>query len=118
MTDKLKAIITEAEMLPPETQDALAEAVAIFIDEMGWDKRFATPKSQEMLQRMAQHALQEHSTGQTEDFERLVQFSHYLIDSGAGNESNPLASLLDLLGVLITSYEREHGLLWEQQSAS
>jgi len=53
----------------------------------------------------------------TEDFERLVQFSHYLIDSGAGDESNSLASLLELVGVLITSYEREHGLLWEQQPA-
>ncbi len=54
----------------------------------------------------------------SEDFDRLVQFSHYLIDSGAGDESSPLASLLDLVGVLITSYEREHGLLWEQQAAS
>lgn len=53
-----------------------------------------------------------------EEFDRLVQFSHYLIDSGAGDESSSLASLLDLVGILITSYEREHGLLWEQQPAS
>jgi hypothetical protein len=51
----------------------------------------------------------------TEDFDRLVKFSHYLIDSGAGDESNSLASLLDLVGILITTYEHEHGLLWEQQ---
>ena len=54
----------------------------------------------------------------SEEFDRLVQFSHYLIDSGAGDESNSLASLLDLVGILITSYEREHGLLWEQQPVS
>ncbi len=53
-----------------------------------------------------------------EEFDRLVQFSHYLIDSGAGDESHSLASLLDIVGVLITSYERDHGLLWEQQPAS
>ena len=53
-----------------------------------------------------------------EAFDRLVKFSHDLIDSGAGDESNPLASLLELVGVLITNYEREHGLLWEQQPVS
>lgn len=53
-----------------------------------------------------------------EEFGRLIQFSHVLIDSGAGDESNALASLLDLVGILITNYEREHGLLWEQQPAS
>ncbi len=53
-----------------------------------------------------------------EDFERLVRFSHQLIDAGAGDESNLLASLLDLVGILITNYERDHSLLWEQQSAS
>ena len=51
----------------------------------------------------------------SEDFDRLVTFSPHLIDSGAGDESSPLASLLDLVGILITTYEREHGLLWEQQ---
>ncbi len=50
-----------------------------------------------------------------EEFHRLVKFSHDLIDSGAGDETDPLASLLDLVGILITTYEREHGLLWEQQ---
>jgi hypothetical protein len=52
----------------------------------------------------------------SEEFERLVKFSHDLIDSGAGDENNPLASLLDLVGISITTYEREHGLLWKQQS--
>ena len=53
---------------------------------------------------------------QTRDnFDRLVEFSHQLIDSGAGDENNPLATLLDLVGLLIATYEREHGLLWEQQ---
>jgi hypothetical protein len=51
----------------------------------------------------------------SEDFDRLVTFSHHLIDAGTGDESNSLASLLDLVGILITTYEREHGLLWEQQ---
>jgi hypothetical protein len=50
-----------------------------------------------------------------EEFDRLVAFSHDLIDSGAGDESNPLASLLDLVGIIITTYERDHGLQWEQQ---
>jgi hypothetical protein len=54
----------------------------------------------------------------SEEFERLVKFCHDLIDSGAGDENNPLASLLDLVGIVITTYEREHGLLWEQQPSS
>jgi hypothetical protein len=57
-------------------------------------------------------------THTSEDFDRLLTFSHQLIDAGAGDENNPLASLLDLVGILITVYEREHGLLWEQQYPS
>ncbi len=51
----------------------------------------------------------------SEDFDRLVAFSHHLIDLGAGDERHSLATLLDLVGILITDYEREHGLLWDQQ---
>lgn len=42
------------------------------------------------------------------EYRRLVAFLHALIDRGAGAETHPLASLLDVVGELIERYEDEH----------
>ena len=68
MTDKLKAVVTQAEQLPKEDQDSLAEAMLILLDERGWDKRFADPENQKKMQHMAKEALREHAAGKTEEW--------------------------------------------------
>ncbi len=68
MTEKLSAVIQQAEKLSPADQDALAEAMVIMIDELGWECRFADPRNQEKMQRMAEDALREHAANQSEEW--------------------------------------------------
>ena len=67
MTAKLKAIISQAEKLSDAEQDALADAWLILLDERGWDARFADPRNQAMMRRMAEQTLKEHAAGETEE---------------------------------------------------
>jgi HTH-type transcriptional regulator/antitoxin HigA len=41
-------------------------------------------------------------------YRQLVKLLDYLIDEVGENQSHPLASLMDLIGVLIEKYEDEH----------
>ena len=43
-----------------------------------------------------------------EEYERLVALLDSLIDEVGEDESHPLASLMEVLGVLIEKYEAEH----------
>jgi HTH-type transcriptional regulator/antitoxin HigA len=43
-----------------------------------------------------------------EDYEGLVVFLDSLIDEVGQNETHPLASLMEVIGVLIEKYEDEH----------
>ena len=43
-----------------------------------------------------------------EDYDGLVLLLDRLVDEVGGDESNPLASLMEVLGVLIEKYEGEH----------
>ena len=43
-----------------------------------------------------------------EEYERLVTFLDSLIDEVGEDESHPLASLMEIVGVLIERYEEEH----------
>lgn len=43
-----------------------------------------------------------------EEYERIVSLLDSLIDEVGENESHPLASLMEVLGVLIERYEAEH----------
>lgn len=43
-----------------------------------------------------------------EEYERLVTFLDSLIDDIGEDESHPLASLMEIVGVLIERYEEEH----------
>lgn len=42
------------------------------------------------------------------EYERLVGILDQLIDEVGGDESHPLASLMEVIGVLIEKYEDEH----------
>jgi HTH-type transcriptional regulator/antitoxin HigA len=43
-----------------------------------------------------------------EDYERLASFLDWLIDQVGEDERHPLASLMEVVGVLIERYEDEH----------
>ena len=43
-----------------------------------------------------------------EDYDGLVSLLDRLVDEVGGDESHPLASLMEVLGVLIEKYEDEH----------
>ena len=43
-----------------------------------------------------------------EEYERLIAFLDSLIDVVGEDESHPLASLMEIVGVLIERYEDEH----------
>ncbi len=68
LTDKLKAVIAQAKQLSQKDQDAVAEAMLTLLDELGWEKRFAEPENKKKMQRMAEEALKEHTSGKTEEW--------------------------------------------------
>ena len=43
-----------------------------------------------------------------DEYQRLVRFLDGLIDEVGENESHPLASLMEIVGVLVERYEEEH----------
>ena len=43
-----------------------------------------------------------------QEYERLVELLDSLIDRIGENESHPLASMMDVIGILIENYESEH----------
>ncbi len=43
-----------------------------------------------------------------EEYQRLVEMLDFLIDEVGEDESHPLASLMEIIGVLIENYETEH----------
>ncbi|NMG05584.1 hypothetical protein [Brasilonema sp. UFV-L1] len=43
-----------------------------------------------------------------EEYDRLVEMLDRLIDQVGEDESHPLASLMEVIGVLIENYETEH----------
>ncbi len=43
-----------------------------------------------------------------EEYEKAVRLLDDLIDTVGGNENHPLASLMEILGLLIEKYEDEH----------
>lgn len=43
-----------------------------------------------------------------EEYQRLVEMLDFLIDKVGEDEGHPLASLMEVIGVLIENYETEH----------
>jgi hypothetical protein len=68
MTERLKEAFSLAEQFPEDEQKALAE---LFLQEMQatarWDALFADPRSDELLERLANEALAEDEAGETEE---------------------------------------------------
>ena len=68
MTKLLKEALARIAKLPPERQDALA---SLLLEEMEaeakWDASFA--QSQDLLERLADEAQEEHARGQTRPFD-------------------------------------------------
>jgi HTH-type transcriptional regulator/antitoxin HigA len=48
-----------------------------------------------------------------EDYNNRVELLNQLIDEVGDNEQHPLASLLDIVGILVANYEQEHYILPE-----
>lgn len=69
VTPKLQDVIEKAQQLPAADQDALADEIAELIEDRAWDALFADPRSEELLQQLAEEAMQEHERGETEECE-------------------------------------------------
>ena len=63
VTDLLRHAFEEAERLSAENQNELAEQILDFISETKWSDLFA--KSHDMLEKMAQKALEDYRNGKT-----------------------------------------------------
>ena len=71
MTNSLQEAFKQASALPEEQQEVLA---AIVLEEIASEKRWEASfaGSQDMLERMANEALEEHRRGETEDLDNLL----------------------------------------------
>lgn len=62
-------------------------------------------ETQKLWQPLAQQLVIPHDEV---SYQKLVTWLDQLIDEVGENEQHPLASLMDIIGVLIKSYENEH----------
>jgi hypothetical protein len=71
MTNSLQEAFKQASALPEEQQEVLA---AIVLEEIASEKRWEASfaGSQDILERLAKEALDEHLRGETEDLENLL----------------------------------------------
>jgi hypothetical protein len=71
MTNSLQEAFKRASALPDEQQEALA---AIMLEEIAAEKRWeeAFAGSQDVLEKLANEALEEHRRGETEDLDELL----------------------------------------------
>ncbi|HLV98497.1 MAG TPA: hypothetical protein VKT82_07435 [Ktedonobacterales bacterium] len=71
MTESLKQVIEQAEQLPPELQQVVAEQFQQVLDavmaDARWEKLLNDSRHKEVVRRMAQEALAEHKRGETEE---------------------------------------------------
>ncbi len=73
MTDSFEKAIAELRALPELEQDVLAEFIASIVAERKFDLLLETPASIELLNKMADAALEEHGRGETVDMEELFR---------------------------------------------
>jgi hypothetical protein len=71
MTESLKQVIEQAEQLPPELQQVVAEQFQQVLDavmaDARWEKLLNDARHKEVVRRMAQEALAEYRRGETEE---------------------------------------------------
>lgn len=65
MTETLKRLVAQVELLPAEQQDAIAEVIERELEEREWDVIVATPASQRFLQELAAEGRREDAAGET-----------------------------------------------------
>jgi hypothetical protein len=58
ISEKLRAVLAEAEQLPLDVQDKLADALAEALDEALWQAQFNDPRSGPVLDRLIEKAKQ------------------------------------------------------------
>jgi len=73
MTKALDKAIDELRALPEPEQDVLAEFLEGIIAERKFDRLLESPESLELLNRMADAALEDHRRGETRDIEDLCR---------------------------------------------
>lgn len=71
MTDLLEKAISGLRELPDREQDILAEFIASIVAERKFDRLLESPESLELLNKMADAAVEEHRRGETRDIEEL-----------------------------------------------
>ena len=71
MTETLKQVMEQAEQLPPELQQVVAEQFQQVLDavmtDARWEALLNDPRRKEITRRMAQEALEEYQRGETEE---------------------------------------------------
>lgn len=71
MTETLKQVMEQAEQLPPELQQVVAEQFQQVLDavraDARWEALLNEPRRKEIVRRMAQEALAEYQRGETEE---------------------------------------------------
>jgi len=65
MTELLKRVVSQIELLPAAEQDAIAEMIALELEEREWDALVSRPESQRFLERLAADARKEDAAGET-----------------------------------------------------
>lgn len=58
ISDKLRAVLAQAEQLPLDVQDKLADALAEVLDDALWQAQFSDPRSGPALDRLIDKAKQ------------------------------------------------------------
>ena len=65
MTERLKRVVSQIELLPAEEQDAIAEWIEEELDDREWDALLARPESQRLLTQLAAEARRQDAAGET-----------------------------------------------------
>lgn len=74
MTEQLRAAVSQAEKLPQEQQDAIAQMILDQLDSQEWDAIVSSPKGQATMRKLLAEAEQEIASGQIEEI-RIVYFA-------------------------------------------
>jgi F0F1-type ATP synthase membrane subunit b/b' len=72
MVNELRHVFEQAERQPEDVQRPIAEMIALALEEAEWDALVSTPKSQEVLARLAEEARAEIVAGTTRDLDELL----------------------------------------------
>ena len=72
MTKLLEKALAEVAKLPEAEQDVFARQMLDELDEAQWDKSFADPRSEILLERLAAEAIAEDEAGETMPLEEFL----------------------------------------------